>query len=58
MNNLENLIANPKSIIKGEKYRITVLTERLIRLEYSPDGNFEDGKTEIITNRNLPPVIY
>ncbi len=58
MNNLESLIANPKSIIKGEKYRITVLTERLIRLEYSLDGNFEDGKTEIITNRNLPPVKF
>ena len=25
-------IANPKCIVKGDKYRFTVLTERLIRL--------------------------
>ena len=36
--NLENAKANSKSIIKGEKYRFTVLTERLVRLEYSETG--------------------
>lgn len=44
---------NPKAIIKGKKYRITVLTERLIRLEYSENGVFEDRPTELIWYRNF-----
>ena len=52
--NLENAKANPKCIIKGEKYRFTVLTERLIRLEYNDNGYFEDYPTELIWYRNLP----
>ena len=32
--------ANPKAIIQGVKYRITVLTERLVRLEYNPNSLF------------------
>lgn len=49
----KNAVANPKSVIKGDKYRITVLTERLLRLEYSVDGIFEDRATEQIFNRRL-----
>lgn len=49
----KNAIANPKSIIKGEKYRFTILTERLIRLEYSENGIFEDRATEHVFNRRL-----
>lgn len=49
----KNSIANPKSIIKGEKYRITVLTERLLRLEYNENGIFEDRATEVVFNRKL-----
>ena len=30
------------NIIQGERYRITVLTSRLLRLEYSEDGIFND----------------
>ena len=30
-----------ESILQGEKYRITVLTEGLLRLEYSQDGIFD-----------------
>ena len=52
--NLENAKANSKSIIKGEKYRFTVLTERLIRLEYNDKGVFVDEPTELILRRNLP----
>lgn len=29
------------SVAKGDKYRITVLTEGLLRLEYSESGNFD-----------------
>ncbi len=46
-------IANPKSIIKGDKYRFTVLTERLIRLEYNDNGNFVDEPTQQVLYRNL-----
>ena len=42
-----------KSFVKGIKYRITVITERVIRLEYSPNGVFTDIPTQIIKNRNF-----
>lgn len=45
--------ANPNSIILGEKFRITVLTERVIRLEYSENGIFEDRPTELVWYRNF-----
>ena len=47
----KNSVANSKSVVKGDKYRFTVLTERLIRLEYSSDGVFEDRATERVFNR-------
>ena len=34
--------ALPENQVTGEKYRITMLTEGLVRLEYSEDGVFED----------------
>ncbi len=37
----------------GEKYRITILTDRLIRLEYSEQGYFEDSPTFAVENRNF-----
>ena len=43
-------------VIKGENYRISVLTESLVRLEYSEDGVFEDGQTQVIQNRDFGPV--
>ena len=45
---------NKDTVFKGNKYRITVLTERLIRLEYSEDGVFEDRPTIFAQNRNFP----
>ena len=43
-----------KNVLKGKKYRITVLTERLVRLEYSETGTFEDRPTEIVASRDFP----
>lgn len=43
--------ADEKFVIQGDKYRITVLTERLFRLEYSKDGVFEDRATRLAFNR-------
>ena len=43
-------------VIEGENYRISVLTESLVRLEYSEDGVFEDGQTQVVQNRDFGPV--
>ncbi len=45
--------AKDNAIFKGEKYRITILTERLIRFEYSEEGVFYDGLTERVINRDF-----
>lgn len=55
--NLDKLKTNSKSIVQGNKYRISVLTERLIRLEYNSEGKFNDLATELVVSRNfdIPP---
>ena len=50
--------ADPKNCICGRKYRITLLTDQLARLEYSETGVFEDRPTQIVWNRDFPPVDY
>lgn len=45
--------SSEKNIICGDNYRITVLTEGLIRLEYSEDNQFEDRATQMVLNRNF-----
>ncbi len=45
---------NNECIFKGSKYRITILTEHLVRLEYNENGIFEDRPTELVWYRNLP----
>ncbi len=49
-----NAKSKPEAIIQGNTYRITILTERLIRLEYSKEGQFFDSLTEQVINRNFP----
>ena len=52
--NEKNLIVNDaKTVFQGVNFRITILTDRLIRFEYSLKGNFYDGATEIVHNRNF-----
>ena len=46
--------SNPKAIIQGDKYRITILTNALVRLEYSESGIFEDRPTQTVLNRDFP----
>ena len=50
---LNKCVANPECIFKGNKYRITVLTERLVRLEYNENGIFNDYPTEVVWYRNF-----
>ena len=47
-------VADEKAVVKGDKYRFTVLTPRLIRMEYSPDGVFEDRATKLVFRRKFP----
>lgn len=51
-------IANPKNIIKGQTFRITVLTERLLRLEYSRTGNFIDAPTQFAYRRDFKQPLF
>ena len=56
--NNKGLIAEESSTIKGQKYRLTVLSDMLVRIEYSPNGIFEDRATERIINRKFDKVNY
>ncbi|MEL4503884.1 TIM-barrel domain-containing protein [Luteococcus sp. H138] len=47
-------IAPQTSVVSGAHYRFTVLTERLVRCEYSPTGVFEDRPTQTVLHRDLP----
>ena len=44
---------NNTNVFKGDKYRITILSEILIRLEYNENGKFLDEQTELVKNRNF-----
>ena len=51
---LNKATANSECVFKGNNYRITVLTERLVRLEYNESHVFDDFPTELIWYRNFP----
>ena len=44
--------------VQGAYYRITILTDRLIRLEYDENGVFEDRPTQVVTSRAFTPVSF
>lgn len=54
----EDLIAINDNIIKGKNYRITILSDRLVRLEYNPKGIFEDRASERVVFRRFPKVNF
>lgn len=62
MKDIHKIKTSPASaahnVICGDKYRITMLTEGLIRLEYSPDNRFEDRATQMVLNRDYPETDY
>lgn len=47
-------VANKGAVVEYGNARFTVLTSRLIRMEWSEDGTFEDRATLGIVNRKLP----
>ena len=46
------------NVFQGNNYRITILSDILIRLEYSETGNFVDDYTEFVRNRTFTPVSF
>ena len=50
--------AKKENIVQAEKYRITLLTEGLVRLEYSEDGIFEDRATQFAFYRDFPQTDF
>lgn len=50
--------AEAENMICGENYRITVLTESLVRMEYDPEGSFTDEATQTVLNRDFPKVDF
>ena len=46
-------LAKPNCIFKGQKYRITILSDVLIRFEYSETGKFNDYPTIQVINRKF-----
>ena len=47
-----------ENMVAGERYRFTVLTDCLIRMEYDPDGIFEDRASQSVFFRDLPAVPF
>ena len=45
--------SDKKSIVIGNNYRISVITERVVRLEFSPTGQFVDAPTQLIKKRRV-----
>jgi alpha-glucosidase (family GH31 glycosyl hydrolase) len=51
-------IAKPESVFTAQHVRFTVLTSRLLRLEFSPNNRFEDRPSQAFWFRNQPVPEY
>jgi hypothetical protein len=49
-------VAHPRSVIEAGRYRVSVLTDRLVRIEYAADQVFEDRATPAVCNRRFGPT--
>lgn len=50
-----NPVADPRAVYLAGKARFTILTPRLVRLEWSADGRFEDRASLAFVHRRLEP---
>ena len=50
--------SDPKNCVTGKNYRISIITDRVVRLEYSPSGVFVDMPSQLVLNRNLGIPVY
>lgn len=48
-------VLEPDGTIRGQNYRITPVAPRVVRLEWSPTGRFEDRPSTFAIRRDLPP---
>lgn len=51
-------VANLKNIVKYADYRITVLADRLFRIEKSSPEKFTDEATQVVWFRNFAPIKF
>ncbi len=51
-------VANPAAHVVNGETRFTILTSRMIRMEWSPEGAFEDQASFVFINRKLPVPAY
>lgn len=58
MLNKEQFNTHPKHVFKGQKYRISVLSESLVRIEYDPEGKFNNLLTPVVRNRLFSDPTY
>jgi alpha-glucosidase (family GH31 glycosyl hydrolase) len=49
-----NPVADPRAVVISDQARFTVLTPRLIRMEFSADSKFEDRASLVFINRLMP----
>jgi alpha-glucosidase (family GH31 glycosyl hydrolase) len=53
-----NPAADPANVVMGDGYRITLLTDGLVRLEWSASGEFEDRASQAVVDRAFPPTDF
>ncbi|MGN6374763.1 MAG: TIM-barrel domain-containing protein [Sphingomonas sp.] len=46
--------ANPAAVVRRDHVRFTVLTPRIIRMEWSPNGHFVDAPSQVFVERDQP----
>ena len=51
-------LANEKNLVFWQNYRVTLLADRLFRLEYSENKRFRDGATQSVFFRDHAPQAY
>src|SRR5664279_2368517 len=51
-------VASQAAVVQRETFRITALTDGLLRLEYAKDGRFEDRASAFAVVRDLPVPRY
>ena len=51
-----NASPHPGNVVIGPDFRFTVITERLVRMEYQRAGQFVDAPTWLAINRNAGAV--
>ncbi len=51
-------LAEPAAVVQAPQVRFTVLTSRLIRLEFNRDNQFEDRASQVFWHRQQPAVPF